>query len=392
VTQEGGQYDAESIGQELRLSLSEVIESIPDCSMRPTDIARKINVSRVMISRMLSALRKENTIELLTSIPGPESLKTLILAASIAGVEQHSSSRASAAVNDFETMLKGKYGTRAAFNAALSVNQTNSKEKFEQSSRYQVYKGMSQILGVECKLWVASAVFTPSKESTDDVCVTSFFGPAGMRRLRPDVPILLEYGRPVTNRFGQNTSPLSPPPDMQAYYSNPEAVMSVCEKHGEEFTTFSPQLHSKGEYYDMVITSRVLVKDYHTQKNGYGKRGRSVFPKVPVASMVSDLVIHKDVYSQLDINLKVYKTLGKGTAAMGDVKRVSDIIDTGDQFVNLGFGLKELSVQEMPKYKEMVEYICDFNGYAADEFRVYRLQIQYPIYGFQYLAEFDTKQ
>ena len=138
-------WSPEELGILLGSSILKVFEGVPNCSMRPTDLARAMVVSRVIVSRMISSARKENHIETLTSIPGPESVRSILHAAAKVGAPQGDVQLAVLAIDSFEKAIRDQYGTRAAFNAALSVEHTTARNKFEQSSRYQMFKGMSQI-------------------------------------------------------------------------------------------------------------------------------------------------------------------------------------------------------------------------------------------------------
>ncbi|MBO6514643.1 MAG: hypothetical protein JJ974_11825, partial [Phycisphaerales bacterium] len=51
------------VGVALRSTLKPVLKELPSCSMRPTDISRLLDVSRVMVGRVLSSIAKEDPIE-----------------------------------------------------------------------------------------------------------------------------------------------------------------------------------------------------------------------------------------------------------------------------------------------------------------------------------------
>ncbi|MGV6815468.1 MAG: hypothetical protein ACWA5W_10750 [Phycisphaerales bacterium] len=99
--------DPLAVGEALRVSLSSVFESIPNCSSRPTDISRTLDASRVMVSRTVNAIRKESPTELLVSIPGPESLKSIMYAAKVVGTDPGVVQEALDAIEDFQSLLKG---------------------------------------------------------------------------------------------------------------------------------------------------------------------------------------------------------------------------------------------------------------------------------------------
>ena len=341
-----------------------------------------------MVSRTVSAIKKENPNEILTNIPGPESLRSMMHAAKISGVSIDVVGAAVVEIDAFALMIREQYGTRSALNAALSVHHEDTRQRFEQSSRYQVYKGMNQILGVECKLWLGCCMLSPNAERIGSVTMTSVFGPVGLRRLRPDMPILLEYGRPLAYKTG-GTDPVRPESiELKEFFLNPPAIMEVFEKNGQELTTFAPQIQGKDDFYDMLLCSQVAVDDYERVEKGK-TRGRSVVPDVPVEMLTCDIIIHKDVLKGVKPRLNVYRTLGKGVAHIDDVSRHNDRIATAEEVVRIGPGVHDLSTQDMPRYAEMMESLCQHNGHSSSDFITYRLEVQYPIYGFQFLISFD---
>lgn len=386
-----GSLSPEQVGRALQDTILKVFQSVPDCTMRPTDISKKLGVSRTMVSRTISAIGKDNPIETLTSLPGPESLRSMMHAAKIAGVPSDDVQIALALIADFAAMIRDQYGTRAAFNAALSVSHVNTREKFEQSSRYQVFKGMTQILGVECKVWVSSVIVSPNRHEEGSVHLTSFFGPTGLRRLRPDMPILLEYGQPSIWRSGVKIAGPAETIDVNQYYSNPPAALQAIEKNGRVTMTFAPDVQGKDDCYDMILASRREALGYHQSAPGRTTRGRSVIPDLPVGLMVCDYVLHKDIFAGIDPELYVYRTLGKGMASIDDQVRDNDRIDTGDRVMHLGNGIESLGVPDVPKYAKMVKHLCEYNGHTVNDFRTYRLQVQYPVYGFQYIMAFRVR-
>ncbi len=382
---------ASTVGEDLRASFGALLDSIPNCSMRPTQLARKLDVSRVMISRVMSSIGKENSADILTSIPGPETLRAIVRSAQGLGVDQLLTNNGRVAIDAFDSLIRDQFGTRVALNAALSTLHSDSLDKFEQSGRYQVFKGMSQILGVESKIWLTCMMLTPSKEQKNAIDITTIHGTSGLRRLRPDMPVLLSYGVPPKHRF-DNQSPSQLGLDLSQFFSHTPAPLTAVEENGQVINTFAPVIEGKDSLYDLISSVSIPGGIHRYAAPGRSKRGTSVIPDVPVATLVSDVVLYKDIFENTDPQLFVYKTMGKGGADIEDPLRDIDRVVTSDQIKSLGVGLSELRISEVPKYQEMVRYLSEHNGYEPDDFRTYRLQVQYPVIGFQYVMAFDVPE
>jgi len=377
------------IGDALKESIHLVLDAVPNCNLRPTNLARKLDVSRVMVSRIIGSVSKENSIETLTSIPGPETLRSVLRAACVSGVDEALTDDGLLAVEAFDRLIRDQFGTRAALNAALSTADADMLDKFEQSSRYQVFKGMSQILGVESKIWLTCMVLTPSKSEDDAIDITTIHGTSGLRRLRSDMPILLSYGIPPRYKFGrQNPEQLEL--DLTPFFSHTPAPLIVVEESGQIINTFAPKIEGKDSLYDLIASVHIPNGSNRFASPGRTKRGTSVIPDVPVATLVSDLILHGDIFEGVEPQLFVYKTMVKGGADVEDPDRDIDRVVTNDEIVDLGVGIQNLDIPDVPKYREMVNYLCDKNGYKPEEFRTHRLQIQYPVYGFQYVVAYKV--
>jgi len=356
--------------------------------MKPTALARRLDVSRVMLSRLLSAMNKENPIEGLTTIPGPETLRTIVRASSEAGVESDSIPAALHAIDEFARLIRDQFGTRAALNAALSVENDATRDRFEQSSRYHIFKGMSQVLGVQSQTWLTCMMLTPSTGNDHSIDITAIHGTSGLRRLRPDTPVHFIYGMPPKFKSGQ--SPERMKMDLTPYLTHTIAPLDTSEENGQIINTFAPKLAGKDALYDMLAAVHIPGGSDRFAAPGRTRRGTSVFPDVPVVTLVSDVILHGDIFEGIEPELFVYKTMGGGEANIDDPKRDTDRVETNEQIMDLGKGISNIEISGIPKYKEMVNYLCEQNGYAPEAFRVHRLQVQYPVYGFQYLIAYKV--
>lgn len=344
-----------------------------------------LDVSRVMVGRVLSSIGKDDPVETLMSIPGPETLRLIVRAAETAGIPTQYVEPANHAIDQFDRLIREQYGTRGAMNAALSANHEDGRERFEQSSRYQAFKGMSQILGVQSKVWLTCMMMTPSIEESDgSVDVTTIHGTTGLRRLRSDTPpVHFIYGKPA-NYSGGRQSPQPMELDLTPFFTNTPAPIEVREADGQVINTFDPDVIGKDAVYDMFAGVRVPNGSHRYAAPGREYRGTIVLPDVPVTMLVSDVILHKDLFQGITPKLFVHNTMGKGGADIEDPSRSTDLIETSDSIEDLGEGVENIAVPDFPKYAQMIRHLCSLTGYDCEDFKVHRLMIQYPVYGFQY--------
>ncbi|MDF1869341.1 MAG: hypothetical protein P1U30_03035 [Phycisphaerales bacterium] len=382
-------HEPQEVADRLCSSIGIVLKAIPDCSMRPTDIARLLGVSRVMVGRVLSNIAKDEFTETLIGIPGPETLRLILNAAGEAGVDEGAVETALEAVDSFDELIRERYGTRGAMSAALSTGHTDERERFDQSSRYQAFKGMSSILGVESKVWLTSMMMTPSADSESGIDVTTIHGTTGLRQLRPNIPVHFVYGKPPEYLTGRQM-PVRIELDPEQFFSNTPAPLAVREENGQIINTFAPEVIGKDAVYDMFAGVHVPNGSGRYAKEGRSYRGTIVTPDVPVITLVSDVILHGDIFEGIEPELFVHNTVAKGGADIEDPKRAVDRIQASEEIVDLGYGLKHMDIPEIPKYAQMIDYMCQRTDTQPSDFRVHRLQIQYPVYGFQYAIAFKV--
>jgi len=375
--------------------------------MSPTSLSRKLNVSRVMVSRVVNAIQKDDPVEALVKVPGPESLRSMMRAAGRAGVDPAMVNTALDAVESFARLIHDHYGTRSALNAAIGVKSTESRQKIEQKGRYQVFKGISQLFGVECKLWLSGVVLSPALASDgawggQDVNLNGFGGAVGLRRLRSDMPIKLDCSWRHKHMYQGELPSTGGPIDLRPFYTHPPAPLSEFAADSQSLLTFAPPINGKEDRYDLLFANTIKVMGYATpdqpselpgarnqiQPDGRTARGRSVIPDFPTQELIIDMIIHKDLFQGVEPELGLYRTMGKGPSKLNDPDRASDVIENGERVESLGYGDKNLVLQDLRCYPEMINHLCERSGYAIEDFRTYRFRVQYPVYGFQYLVSF----
>lgn len=387
----GDQARPDEIGQDLQATLHRVLSEIEGCTLRPTDISRTLDISRVMVSRLLSAIRKPDPIETLTRIPGPETLRSIVRSAGNAGVNEQSISGANEAIESFDELIRDQFGTRSALNAALSNANPRTRSKFEQASRYQIFKGMSQILGAQSNLWITCMMLTPTKGSADGVDVSTIHGTSGLRRLRSDTPIRFVYGVPP-EYVDKRQSPVRRGTDLSSFLMHQAAPIRVDEENGQIINTFEPEVAGKEDLYDMFAEVYIPSGSNRYASPGRTYRGTTVIPDVPTVTLVSDVILCDDIFAGIEPELFLYNTMPRGGADIEDPKRLIDRVQTNESLKFMGTGTDPLDISDFPAYRDMVAYLCEKNERSPDSIRAYRLQVQYPVYGFQHTIAFKAPQ
>ena len=184
---------AQAVGQHLGEGLRAVLEALPNRPTRPSMLARTLGLNRATASKLLSATGKGNSLELLHGIPGPEPLRGLLQSAASVGVAGDLVDEALEAVQAFDDLIRMDAGTRGALDAVISSALPGVREKLELSSKYSVFKGMSQLKGVQADTWLGAAIVTPCPSDPLRHDLAWLTGALGIQRLRSDVTVAFSY-------------------------------------------------------------------------------------------------------------------------------------------------------------------------------------------------------
>lgn len=384
--------DPSGLAGALSIRLGALLDALPVTAQGPTALARALGVNRVPVSRLLGVLRREPGADMLASMPGPETLRAIVSAAGREGVAQALVGAALEAVDDFDALIR-TFGTRSAFDASVSVREPEALDRFEQASRYQVFLGMSRVLGVEAEMWLSALIMTPSAGSETALDVTAVHGALGMRRLRPDVTVSFTYGAPhgaVGVPGGSSDLAL----DLSPYYTRTPAPLRSLDRGGNVVHEFCPEALGKDAVYDMLAGAHAPGHSRRYSDDRRSTRGVVVIPDIPVALMVVDLFVGEGVFPGLSPTVYLYNTVARGPADIEDPARLHDRQPPPAKLEPLGIGagagLGAISVDRLPGYGKMLTAVLGHVGRTTAGLRGWRLRVPYPLYGFQWVLAFDA--
>jgi len=392
-----------SIGDELSFTLNRLVDALPDGPYRPQELARALGVNKDLTSRMLNALERDDPIALVHQLPGPVPLRRLINATVKKGVPGATLDDAHRAIDRFESLIRDHAGDRASLDAIIAAWIPESREKLETVNRQLVYRGMAQLKGVSVDVTINTAILSPSNdgEHLDGVWLVAF---KSLRRIRPNTPIRFHSrrlgeddstdgsegadehpketlsGHDVTTADGLLLSRYcsEPLPQIQAQYCGDIAHYMLV---GDEVGLASSMDIAVGEHTPSCINALRKAGD----STRYGPVAGVL---IPTKLLVFDVLVHKDAFAQGHPELLVYEMGSQGLADMNDPTRDGDRVQTGDSIVDLGWGLDAMRIPEARSYTSMVRESLEVMNLDERDFRVYRCQSQYPVFGTQYSFAF----
>lgn len=379
--------EVKPLARELERSLRALLQAIPGGPHKPTSLARRVGMNRVLASKLLNAIARDDPFEVLQHIPGPESLRVVTDAAARMGVAEPQVDRANQAIEQFARLIREQFGTRSALNAAISPQTAGLQQHFEHASRYQVFEGMRRILGVEADTWLTCMMFTPVASDEEALAVTTIHGALGMRRLRPDVDVHFTFGAP-NQELGDSRDLSSSPIVLDEFCTHKPATLDSRITRGQLVHRLVDDALGRQAVLDMLAVSHNArgSRRYATPERPRG--GAALFVDVPVKMLIFDALVHDEVFPGAAPELRVYNPGPRGPANPNDPFRDIDRIDVLERAVDLGKSDARFALTEVPHYADMIDRVCAELGFQASRFRVCRVRMPYPVHAFQFVMAF----
>jgi len=381
-----------TLGEELRASYDRLLDSAPGVERRPSALAEALGVHRVMVSKLLNALKREDPLEVVQQLPGPESLRAVSEGVGgLDGAPASAAARAGACVDRFEALIRERFGTRGALDAAISGVSEGLRRRYEEGARADAFNGMRHVLGVEGETWLTSMIFAPGDDD-EHLAVTTVHGVLGMRRLRPDSPVRFTFGAPYRARGaeGEAADPLASTLDLSDLYTNEPARMESELHGGQLMHRLASGPVGKDRLMDMLAVSHNPRGSRRHASEGRRLGGVALFHDAPVRVLHCDALLHESAFAGSAPRLIAYNPGSRGPANPNDPSREIDKVPVSEEIEAMPVDLGRFEARGVPNYSAMLGRVFDEIGEDPGTYRAHRVRIPYPVLGFQYVMAFEA--
>lgn len=381
---------------ELCEALRSVMDALPGGPHRPQRLARLLNLNKSVSSRVCRALRTADPLAAAHLMPGPEALRVLVSAASRNAVPADVVGAANNAIDAFDELVRREIGDRATLEAIISESLPNAREKFEIANKQAVFKGCSNLRGVRSDVLFTTMIIHPGTDpEAFDLAI--IFGMIGLRRLRPGalVQVLTEHLQ------GGATSDVRQTLDgehvegiqgllLDPYCSHPAPRLSVRTQGARVTYIVDGTNIGPSSAVDLVFAETCPARHRrYKSANDNRTTGACTVIDQPTALMVFDMLLHHEVWPNSQPELRIYDTMMRGLAHPDDASRDMDRLQLHESIEELGTGLRRLRVPDIPNYIEIVQGACGRAKVNPEDLRLFRCQVQYPLYGSEICMVFD---
>lgn len=379
-----GAFDADvaHVVLQLRAALTGVLAALPRPIRGGTDLQRELGLPSTLSWQLHGFVNSTDPIAVASQIPGRQAMRRALAAAGAKGVSRAALDRAAAAFDAFEACVDRHAGDRASFASMVSSLVAGDTSSVDLEARREAFRATSHIYGLQAGVSVNTYILHPGTTPGwyDFVFLN---GSVGLRVMR-------QFDRLFIGRHGHN--PEHPRPDQSPSLPivppSPEfAGVPVLE----EFST-RPLPGFKGEQND-ASHREIYISGPPVGRTGeltyfVAERWPGAAPQDemlefnatllhPTTTLIHDVLLAPGVAERTPAPRS-----GVFGGALHEVRRKlrdTDRINIPSQSGFAGVGVESLQTPIVPRYVEMLRFVCQQLGWDADAFDTYRLQIEYPV-------------
>lgn len=394
-TQTSAEIQVRDTARILHDALRDVFSELGDRASRPVDLTRSLGLHQGLAGKLHRAVRQNDALAAAHAMPGPEALQIFLKTLDGAELPTNSVTRAGAAVAEWEHLLV-TLGGRTTLDAMLTAWMPDTRKRFELGNRQRVFKAMSALKGVMTDASITTVLLHPGrKEGFLDLM--GLEAHIGLRRLRPGARVQIGFGLvgggPDYTVETIDARPVGPlgPSIMLERFSTAVRFRTETELPGESvhYVLEDDALgcaQPADLYFGLICRDHVPALPL-PGKDRTAATGASIF--IPSQCQVIDVFLHRDVYPGARAEAIGYDLVPHGELHPRDI--TPDVrVEVLDPVQRLAKGLGAIATKDIPRYPDLVRWACEQRRWNADDFRGFRLTVQYPLYGHKYLISFYT--
>lgn len=388
-----------TLGMELQSALAAVLQALPPEAQRTTGLSSLGKVNKVFASRFLKALRQQDPLAMVHHVPGPDPLRRFLDGLPSEMVDARTQAAAKAVVEQFQQVIDGEAGDRAALQTMMSNWLGDARQEFEVRRRQAAFKAVSELKGSAVDLNLSAAILHPSQkaEYLDLVWLMTMIG---LQRLRPGAQVRLDTRR--MSDEGQERQPkvflgedlneiLAE--GLEAYCPHRPARLEAEQLDGTmnyflAGEDFGP--HRRSDMH-LVEWNREELRRFRPEQP---ERRSYVYsnPIPPSQELILDLFLHKSLMDQEAPELLVYDTAGVGPRDPNDPLCRFDLLEQAEELAYADGVHGILPVAEYSPYQDIVGSILHRLDWAPKEFHQWRVRVAYPLHSSQVTLAFKPRR
>jgi hypothetical protein len=378
--------DVASVVSNIRRRLGAIVETVCGGQPRAQDITDRFGVYRKLGWQIWNVVYADDAVAAIKHLPNPRTLKVWHDAARKQGVSDQMLTKLDESIALFNKSVETHAPDRELLDMLVGSRPESRDEATDARWRKQAFAGNAYTWGVRAKCMFAAAVIFPSRDRADYwdmVRLQALYGlirtRAGVRWPFAQLLIRSQQGQP----YSFEREPLMPTdvvkktgvPLLEEFCSKP--LPDVVRKPGAMPNMVEDELQP-GQV-GMAGSSDIVTGEHlrAVAPAWSDKPGETVMfgtgVRTPCELLVSDQLIHRDLYPNVTRELCVFGEL------MTQLSRDErDRLPMLEKVQHLGRASDGAQTADVPRYGELIDRMIQRSGYTADDFEVYRVRMRYP--------------
>ncbi len=387
-----------AVMQRLRTSVSEMLKTIPNRVRTTRDLQKVFGVDVKLCWQMLKLTGPGDALSLAPFVPTPGPMKRFLAAAKSAGIDRQVIDKINAAYEAFNEQVQIHAGDRPTFEAmvtgAAGVNENSSEDLQKQAIRLRksAFQTVSHYAGVQMETYLGASFIHPSA-TPGLLDAANLRIKMGVRRLRANSKFTVDQIKNVNSdaniQAWKDTFTKGTFDDEAAAVYGAPLLPQFCSKPLPRFET---RTDTDGRSYTMIVgddvgqTSAVdlvfgrtvsngaFTEFYNGTKRGFGS---SLDITAPMVLLIMDKLVHRPSFPHPELDFTVQ---WQDNPAFPTSPESITYLPFNERLTKLDAGVDGARMHEVPRYIEMLEFVCQHRNWRIEDFDVYRVRIEYPLH------------
>jgi len=395
---------AELNGRKLRAELKSLVAACPATNRTSAALARWLGVSRPVCHRLLAGIGCDGDgLGVLAEMPGHGAIEQVIRAAEAKGIKRSIVTGALIAAADYGDVIGRAGGSQNKLLGKLIRLREDLALRGVLGGRglgerRAMHDSAARLMGIACEACFTMYMLLPERFGPEPKAgrLSALHAMAwlGVRATTSHFPLVasrvsdidLKEGGATTLEYSRADG-FTPGAILGSFSSLPFPKVN-SEMVGNRLVQHINLAAARGmnarDGKDVVIGNRFAVSP-PTRRDGLGVHQISVLPRIATGKLTLDVLVHKDLRAK-DLRARgVYFVGHEGLVIDDPDRRWADRLDHLPT-------LTRPSAGEVPdgihiKYRELLDAMMSHAGTKPEEFDLFRMSMDYPIQGWQHLAE-----
>lgn len=381
--------EATATGQALAKSLRVVLNAPARLPTGASALSARLKVSRMIISRIKNALKRDDSLEVMMRLPGPESLRGFVVAMGRHGVALTRVKPALAAIDRFQVLIRDGFGTRDRLQAAISSHSPSLATRVELVSRQRLFAAMRELRGGEAEVWLAAHMLAPDRDDPSKLNARILQGFIGLRRMRADIQVYFDF-MPAEEPSGESSAAPGHG-GLEAHYANPPARLEVDEVGRRKVFRLASGPLGNDSVCDMLSLTRITGALPRLARSPGRRTGSFALIKTPVKALHLDILLPGELTDGSPPELLAFVPGPRCCTNVNDRLDDLDRVPVPERVEVLESGADRFDVPEVPNYCRMLAKMADELGQDLDAMRVHRVRVAYPPFGYEFVSTFRLR-